>query len=260
MTWALALAVLLQEKYDKAAERVLFPEDEVLRAWSSRGEIERRLIGQITDRKVWAAAFRQIDEKLGLFSETSEVKVALEESSEDRPARGGGRRGRGGVRFNMRKLVDYFGKLEELSRLEREGKRVRWQVPPVKFETMVTHELVHVFCGSYAEKWLTEGVACYVAGDTSFLYAFQLRGGRVDGLDKMVPDEEAYPRGMAFFAWMEAEWGKDKVREFVDRVTHQGEAAADAAAAVTGRPWPRLVLEEKAWSAAYVAKFKAPPE
>lgn len=249
-------ALATQDRHDTAAERVVFPDEEALQSWRRRGDREKRLVALLTERKHWAAAFREIDEKLGLFSDESRVRVMIEDLDETWPAQGGGRNGKGAVRFNMRKLVEYQKKEDEHLRLVASGKKLKVIVPPTRLETILTHELVHVFCGTLPENWLTEGMACWAAGDTALFYGFNHRGARVEPLDRAVPAEDAYARGMLFFAWLEEQHGRGKVRELVARVREKSEAGGAAAAAVIGREWASLLPEEKTWSEKHLAKFK----
>jgi hypothetical protein len=253
----LLLALVAQEdRHAQAAARVKLPDEPALREWTGRGDRYRRIVALVTDRKHWAAAFRAIDEKLGLFTADCDVRVSIEDVKEAWPAKGGGRDGKGVVRFNIKPLVTYLAKLDEFAMLEKEGKAIAWVVPPTPLEGIVVHELAHVFCGATADKWLTEGIASYVAGEVTLLYAFNHRKSRVESLDRNMPDADAYARGMSFFQWMEEKFGRDKVREFADRVVRKGEPAKDAAAAVTGLVWERILLDERAWSADYIARFK----
>lgn len=256
----LLAAVPAQDKYGKAVERMLFPEESVLTELAGRSEVHQRLVLLLADPGIWARMFRVIDEKLGLFTEKCDIQVLIEENDEPQPARGTGKGGRGAVKFNLNRLVEYQKKVDEYQREKAAGKIVRWIIPPVKLEVIIVHEMAHVFCGTYEEKWLTEGAACYVGDDTSVLYAFNNRGARVEGLDQAVPDEDSYARGMAFFRWMEATCGGEKLRDFLKRLSQKGEKYREAAEAVTGLSWDRIVADEKTWSAAWLEKFKPEKE
>lgn len=257
---ALLLGVLfaLQADAEKAAAGIRMPEEKILKEWAAKGERQKRIIDLITDRRHWVEAIKLIDGKLGLFAGACEVEVTIEESPGPKPAHGKGEGGKGVVRFNMRKLVEYLARLDEYKELERGGKVLKWVIPPMKMEAIIHHELAHVFCGTFDDKWVTEGIASYVAAETTLVYSFNHRGGRVEGLDKPLPEADSYARGMAFFMWLEAIHGRDKVRAFADRIANRKESPAVAAAAVTGMSWDRLVLEERSWSAAWIARFKAP--
>ena len=256
----LALFVLaLLDQYDAASEKVRFPDDEVLREWSSRGEAHRKVIRMITDRTAWAKAFELVDHKLGMLPPKPEIGVSIEESEDPRPACSTGKEGRGIVRFNMRHLAQYQAKLDELAILEKEGKVARWIVPPMKMEAIIPHELTHVVTGGFEDLWVAEGLASYVASDDVVFYMFNQRKSRVDTLERLVPEADAYARGMAFFLWLEKEQGADGVRSFARKVSRERYTPARATSEIAGQAWESIVPVEKTWSAGYIAQFKPSP-
>lgn len=252
---ALLVAVLAvaQEPVERAVARVRFPEEE-MKAWARRGDVERRVIGWIGDRKAWKAALRKIEARLGFEIAKCSVKVELYEDDGTQPAQGGGRFGRGTVRFNMRRLVAYRRELDAAEG-KREGRTVRWVVPPMPFEAVLAHELSHVFCGTLEEKWVSEGLATYATADTSLMHAFVHDKRPVGTIEGVVEEADAYARGAAFFTWLEERAGRKAVHDFVRRVTRKGESTKAAASSAAGMPWSRLVLEEQAWSRDYFKKF-----
>lgn len=245
-----------QDVYENAADRVSFPEAAKLKEWRAKGPAERRIIDTFTDRAAWARAFRQVDEKLGLSNPESQVKVSFEDRTEGFGAQGYGKDGRGSVTFNMRVLKGLVKEIDRVESLKKSGAKFKLMIPYTPLEAILAHELTHVFCGAFPEAWLTEGIACYAAGDTSKLYGFAHAAKPVRALDQEIAEPlECEARGSAFFAWLET---KGKVHDFVGRLK-KGEAPRGAAAAVTGLTWEKLVAEEKAWSFAYLAKFKKAP-
>lgn len=259
MGLAFALLALL-DAYDTAAEKVRFPDGETQRQLSKPGASHRKVVNLVTDRGEWAKAFRTIHDRLGLLPAAPDIQVVIEDTDDKRPASGVGKDGRGTIRFNMRLLGPYQQKLDDFELARQSGKAVKWVVPPSRLDAIVTHELTHVVCGVMAEDWLTEGIASYTAGEEALFYEFNHRGSKVETLDRSVGETDAYARGMAFFRWMEKEFGQDKVRDFARRVSSgSGEKPGPAAAEVTGTTWDKLLLREQAWSAEYVAKFKTKP-
>lgn len=254
--FCLILALCAQDKSDLAAERVLFPDEETLNGWRAKGAVEKKIIDTLTDRAAWARAFRQVAEKLGLSNPESQVKVSFEDRTEGFGAQGYGKDGRGSVTFNMRVLKGLVKEIDRVESLKKSGAKFKLMLPYTPLEAILAHEITHVFCGAFPEAWLTEGIACYAAGDTSKLYGFAHAAKPVRALDQEIAEPlECEARGSAFFAWLET---KGKVHEFVGRLK-KGEAPRGAAAAVTGLTWEKLVAEEKAWSFAYLAKYKKAP-
>lgn len=258
VVFAIALVALL-DQYDRAAEKVRFPDDEVLRQWSSKSESHRKVINMISDRRSWAKAFEIVDHRLGMLPANPDIGVSIEDSEDNHPACSTGKEGKGVVRFNMRHLAAYQERLDEIANQEKGGKGMRWIIPPMRMEAIIPHELTHVVTGGFEELWLAEGLASYAASDEVVFYMFNLRKSRVDTLGRLVPEADAYARGMSFLLWLEKEHGADGVRTFARRVSREGVAPSRAAAEVAGQPWETIVLIEKTWSAEYIAQFRPSP-
>ena len=258
MLIVLALLAAL-DPYDRAAEKVQFPDDEALRQWSMKSEAHRKLILVISDRRAWARAFEIVDQRLGLFPANPEIRVTIEDSDDKRPACSAGKEGRGIVRFNMRHLAAYQEKIDEFDREKKAGKAVKWVVPPMRLEAVIPHELTHLVCGGAEDLWVAEGLASYAASDDYVFYKFNHSKSRVDTLDRVVPEDDSYARGMSFLQWLEMERGADAVRSFAKKVSREGVPPSKAAADVAGQPWEKLVLIEKTWSAEHIAQFKTVP-
>jgi hypothetical protein len=242
------------DRYEKAAARIRLPDAKARKTWAGKSEHHRRVVETLSDPANWAWALQAIEDRLGLFFPEGEVEVVFEELEERRPARGGGRDGKGIVKFNLRRLAEYAREVEQARK--RETGIAIWVVPPVTLESMITHELAHVSTGPCEEKWLAEGLASFAAGDTAFLFAFNDRGGRVEPLDRPVAEEDGYARGWAFLEWLREKHGAEKVRELAGFVRNEGAALAEAAPAVTGKTWAEVVKEEHAWSREFLSRFK----
>ncbi len=247
------------DRYDEAAERIRFPAADRLIEWASKGDAHRKLLVEFTDRKKFSAGFRMIEEKLGIFLPEVDVEVMFEESDDRRPARAGGKDGKGRIFFNLSRLVENERRLEDFEAQRRAGRNMVWLVPPTSYDVVVAHELVHVVCGTFQERWITEGLACWVAGDTASLHAFGHRKGTVESIDIPVTEDDAYPRGLLFFLWIEQRWNRPMVRAFIDRVRSRSESPGEALFALSGNTWARMSDEEQGWSKAYVARLKKAP-
>jgi len=253
------LLLALLDQYDRAAERIRIPESDVLAKWSDRSEAHRKLVEMISNRRNWSLAFEAIDHRLGIVPADPEIIVSIEDSDEARPACSSGKLGKGVIRFNMRILSEYQRRLDEIEREKKAGKQFKFLVPPMKMDGVIAHELTHVVCGGPTDFWIAEGLACYVAADDVVFYHYNHRKLRVDTLDHLVPEEDAYARGMAFFLWLEKEKGAAGVHDFTRWVVVKNSPPPAAAASVTGEPWEDLILKERNWSAEYISKFKSSP-
>jgi hypothetical protein len=255
---AVALLSFL-DQFDEAAVKVRFPADEVQLQWSAKSDTHRKLIKLITDRKEWAKSFQTIQGKLGILPAAVDIQVVIDEADNSRLAWSSGKEGRGTVCFNMKLLPPHLKRLDDVDQEIKAGRLAPWIIPPQRLDSLITHELTHVVCGGIEEVWLAEGLATYAAGDESYFYNFTRRAGRVDVVGDSLSVADAYPRGMAFFRWMEQEHGAAKLKEFVGRVAAGREKPGPAAAEVLGRPWEQILHREKAWSTEYISKFKTSP-
>ncbi len=255
MFHTLALAVLLQQeipaRYVEAAKGIELPD---LAPWREKSPQHAKAADVIGDRANWARGLKAIDDRLGLFADKPKIRVAVEESDEPRPAKGAGRRGEGEVRFNMRRVVEYIRKVEELERLREYGKEVKYRVPPTPLPVLIHHELAHCFAGSYDELWLTEGLAAYAATETAHLWDFQNRKAAVEALDA-VAERDAYARGYCALAWIAEKHGHEKLKAFVARVTGDRTAVRKAFEDATGKPWAESLAAERDWAREYLKSF-----
>lgn len=256
---AVLLGLLLQEeRHLKAAEKIELPAARELERWAESGDRARRIVATISDRKIWAAAFQAIEAKTGLFNENPRIKISIEESDGSQDAKGGGLLGEGRVIFNMKSLLVSAQKREEYVDSLIAGKAVRWIVPPARLEDTITHELTHVFAGSFREAWLTEGLASYVAADEAAIRSF-IHGKRpVEILDRVSAPEDVYARGWAFLSWLESTRGSDAVKAFVASVIRDRFKVREAAEAAAGLEWAELQRRERAWAENFIRAFGPP--
>jgi hypothetical protein len=245
-----------RDRYDDAAAQVIFPDEAVLRTWRERGVSTKRVLEVALDRKLWAAAFREIEVRLGLFDSRPEVAVSFRDDDDPRAAVSNGRGWKGSIALNLRILVPNQERIDQAAELEKSGRRIVWNIPPMTIRTVVMHELTHLACGSFDEKWFSEGVASYVPADPQCLYGFNQEKRPVEGLDRPTTESDAYARGMALFVWLEVRFGAGAVKELADLVVLRGETPRQGLVRVTRLKWEELVAEELAWSRDYLPKFK----
>jgi hypothetical protein len=251
----LLLLLAPKDRYEEASEKVRFPAAEKLVEWAEKGDLHRRILIEFTDRKKYAAGLRRIEEKMGVFRAELDIEVEFEETDDRRPARAGGKEGKGRIYYNLKRLAEYQRKADDFEAERRAGHNLVWVVPPPTSAGIIAHELTHVICGTFEEKWLTEGIACWVADDHTPLQSFNHRKGKIESLDLPVSEDDAYPRGLLFFLWMEQRWNRDMVRKFVGRVAAQG-SHKDALFDATGNTWARMAGEEQGWSQEYCKKLR----
>ena len=135
----LAGLLLVPTKYERAADRVVFPSAREMSRWANKSAGHKRVIAMIEDRAIWAKAFQRIERKLGLFNPEGRVQVYIEASSDPRPALGGGHQGTGHIRFNIPRLVRYLEELDAFNRLKAAGRIDRVIVPPMNFYKLICH-------------------------------------------------------------------------------------------------------------------------
>ncbi|HTD52779.1 MAG TPA: hypothetical protein VK780_07125, partial [Thermoanaerobaculia bacterium] len=106
-------------------------------------------------------------------------------------------------------------------------------LPDLKLQQLIAHELTHVFqfeilfggnfiraYTSGAPQWLTEGMASYFGNDEDSKDKMVLRDAVLADQVPEIAERQifgffAYRFGHAVFDFMESEWGKDGVRDFV---------------------------------------------
>ncbi len=257
-------AAWTRDPYRDMADGVHLPEpEEIAELLAQPGTPNRDredVLAFLLDRKVWATAFRRIDERLGLANPSPEVAIQFHglRTRGNQPAAGTGHGGRGLVYFDLDKYASLWRLLEDVWAKIRAGARTN--IPPADLRSTVPHELTHVFNGRLSgPTWLVEGMASYVQQDSSILYAL---GGRLSAQRASLPPidgrmgfEDAYPRGWIFFEYLLAKHGKDKVHAFARAVVEEGTDPEEAAAAVTGKTWSDLVADEQAWGATWLRKY-----
>ncbi len=253
-----------RDPYRAMAEGVRFPEPEDLQDLLAQGRTPLRdredVLAFLLDRKAWAAAFRKIDERLGLRNDTPEVTLEFRAlpTSGTQPAAGAGSRGVGVIYCDLDKYASLWRIMEDAWAKVRAGARV--SIPPADLRSTLPHELAHVFQGRLrGPEWLIEGMASYVQQDSSVLYGLASRlaaaRARVPGLDQAPRGPDAYPRGWVFFEYLASKHGREAVHAFVRRSVGEGAALEEAAETATGKPWSALVEEERAWAETWLRKY-----
>lgn len=240
------------DRAKKLADRVSFSKVE---AGSEEG---KRVLGLLTDRARWAAAFKEVEEKLGgAFRDETAVEVTFDYEGEEFAKMAG----KTTLRFNLRKLEAYQKNLDDLERrrrdLAKQGKRMVFRLPPARMERFIPHELTHVLQkqrGVEAPEWFDEGLAQWVGDDPNVLTGFALAGKKPDSIDAPLAEaNDVYPRGHLFFKWLD---GKGALRKGVAAAFFGGVPWKKALEEATGLGWDAILAAEKEWSVREVEKLR----
>jgi len=257
---AVALVLLLgsvarpQEDPFRAAvdAGVTFPAREELDRIGKKSAWHKKVVATLLDPALWASSLKTLEERTGIKVDKIEIKILIAEIP-NAPACGTGRAGKGSVTLDLDKLAKYEKGAEETRRrMERPGAIV--VVPPARLELTIPHELTHCFQGVDQPEWFMEGMADYVGRDPNHVSSFKQAKVKLKAIDAEIPHDHVYARGRAFFEWLEAAHGAEKLKKFI-ALALEGKPAAEAAAAVTGSDWAAITKAETEWSSAWVKKF-----
>ncbi len=233
-----------EEKYKKAAEGINLPSDSEMDEYIEKGESYKELIEWMRDRNNWAKAFKKIEEKLGLFSDSPSVKVSFSKDTRGYQMVSRGTKAKGYIKVNIESVATVIAGMKK-------GK-----APGITIAGLFTHELVHTFQGFTEPLWLVEGWSEYAAGNTNLLITNFVYGkASVSHVDK-ASGVATYGRGLMFFNYLKEKHGEDKLKEFVGMCINKRTRHKEALEKVTGLKWDDLIEEEKEWSANWLKEFK----
>ncbi len=264
---ALLLAILVQGDHAvEVMKRVTLPSPESVTGWEGKGPEYKQLLEILLKRENWITAIRQCEDRVGAFSIAWEIEVKLGEWDGTHVASGDRVGDKGQIRFNLRKLGDYERKMDgyrqQAEELKKKGKTMYWKVPPIRYERIIHHELVHVLQGEYKSPgWFHEGLASWVGDDANYIAAFAHAKKPVQSIEVDLsadPDDE-YARGHVFFKWLEDRNGKDGVKRLFTMTAIDGGDWKKSLEEVTGLEWAKIVAVEGEWSEGCVKK-KRPKE
>jgi len=250
----LSLAALqgADDRAKKNAERIAFAKVE------PRSDEEKRVLALLTERSRWAAAFKEVEEKLGgAFKDDTAVEVTFDYEGDEFAKMAGAVK----IRFNLRKLEAYQKKLDDLDRQRRElakqGKRMTFRLPPAKFDRFIPHELTHVLQkqkGVEAPEWFEEGLAQWVGDDPNVLIGFVLAERKVESIEAPAAEaNDVYPRGHLFFKWLDS---KGAIKKTCAAALFGGVPWKKALEEATGLAWDNLLTTERDWSLKEVDKLR----
>jgi hypothetical protein len=224
-------------------------------------EVQKRVDAFLRRKEHWTAAFKAVESKLSPFPAELAVEASFDLQGES-PSHGGVADGKAFVRFNLRRLGDYQVKIDAIEKqrkeLAKQGKRVVFHIPPIRFERLIHLELARIrLDGLMLPEWMELGLSAWVADEMNYLAGFAVNGKKVEDVDAGVAEPQDYfGRGHVFWKWMDSKGASGKaVQALLAKVDAQ-KAVSDAA----GMPWEALKAAEKDWSAKQVEKLRPPPK
>lgn len=214
----------------------------------------RRVVDYILQKEHWVGAFSEIAAKFGNFQDDLSLGVDFRHVGGEAAITSG--RGRlWKISFNLQRLTELQKQLDELEKLKKEGRQVQFQVPPLKMDRLIYHEMTHVLqAGFDGPGWFVEGMAQMVGDDFNAIHQFIHDKRKVRGLDQAIVDRvETYARGHLFWKWLDTRGATPKTYElaFVRRLPWK-----QALEQATNRSWENLVADEKEWSESELQRMK----
>lgn len=222
------------------------PPPEALKKWRSRGAYYDRALNILCYPEVWVQALLSIHECTGLFDGAFEVELAFKKSDL------GFGVDPGQVHFDLDRLVDYLKKVDYVA-AEKAETEAQVLLPPIDIRTLVTHALTRLYQGIPEPSWFSFGMACYASRSPYWLCTLKLVRAEIGDISRVTTEKNRhFGRGHAFFEWLEATSGREKVREFIKRCVRDKEKIEEAASKATGLAWDEIVKKEAAWSRDYI--------
>ena len=265
MTLATAwpLLLLFQQSADDHAkavvDRIAFPTAEQVKSWADKGPEYANVLGIVMKRETWTAAVKFIEEHVGPFADDWKIAVTLEEWEGSHASHGERTEKAATVKFNMKRLSAYEKKMIDLRRQEAElmkkGKRFAWKIPPLKYDRLIVHELVHIVQGTGgAPDWFREGMASWAGADPNYVMAFLYNNDAVKEVDSPLEGDDLYGRGHLFMMWLESKAGREVFKKAAKAIFLDGGEVKGSLEKLLGMAWDKLSAEELAWTTQYAKK------
>ncbi len=238
---------------DAVEKGVTFPPADEVAAWKRKGQSYREVLDVFLDKSSWAKALRRVDRRLGLVGDSVEIKVSFVKQSFAAPCSGGGTAGKGSVGLDVESLANYWRRKKDHEARAPGNVTV---VPPPDPIGMIAHELAHCYQGGAGRQpaWFLEGMATYAADDWHFAAFHRHEKEPVKEVDQSSEYKFAYGRGWAWFEWLAATHGAEKLKALLDATVGKGVAVDKAAAELLGRDWAALKAAERDWTAKWMAE------
>ena len=244
----LLLAALRDERADRFFDRMKIDPPDL------SDDVQRRVVVYLLQKELWVGAYTEISNRLGVFPDNLDVGVDFKYGGPEAAvtvSQGTERK----IRFNLKRLVEHQKQLDEVARLKREGKAIEFDVPPMKMDRLIPHEMTHVFQGvTDAPRWFIEGMAQLMGDDLNAVCQFVHEGRKVRGVDAEITESnEIYARGHLFWKWLDQRSATPKAIELAFGRRIPWKKALEEA---TNRTWADIVAEEREWSAREIRRLK----
>lgn len=260
---AVALLFLLLQSPDDHAKavvgRIAFPKAEEVKRWADKGPEFANVLDVVMKRETWTAAVKFIEEHVAPFADDWKIEVTLAEWEGNHPAEGERVDKAAPVKFNMKRLSAYEKKMIDFRRqeaeLKKKGKRFAWKIPPLKYDRLIVHELVHVVQGTYkSPEWFHEGLASWAGADPNYVMAFLYNNEEVKDVEKPLEGDDLYGRSQLFMMWLEKKAGRDAFKKLAKATIVDGGETKPALEKLLGTTWEKIAAEELAWTTQYGKK------
>jgi hypothetical protein len=223
-----------------------------------KDEEARRVVEILMKKEHWVGAFSALAEKFGHFPDGLVVTVDFNHSGEEL-AQAGGRKTKGIVSFNLDRLAEGQRAIDQVLETKRaaeaRGQKFVMTVPPLKFERIIYHELMHVLQQSYeAPLWFLEGMAQLAGEDPNMMYGFAHERKKIQSIDvELKARQDVYARGHFFWKWLDSRHLSQRV---VEITVVQRRPWKEALIEATGLSWESLVDTEREWSERELEKLR----
>ena len=244
----LLLPVLRDDRAERLFDRMRIDPPELSE------DLERRVVVFILQKEHWVGGFREVANLFGPFPEELDLTVDFKLDG-PQAAQTASRLKERKISFNLKKLCELQQSFDKFAQLKREGRQPVFNVPPLRMERLVCHELTHVLQGGCdAPKWFTEGMAQLAGDDLNAVRRFIHDKKAVRPVDGEITEpNEIYARGHLFWKWLDTRGAVAKTYElaFVKQVPWK-QALEEA----TNRSWTNIVADEREWSTGEIDRLK----
>jgi len=256
---AMLLLLVVQSPDDRAravVDRIAFPKADQVKTWADKGPEYKNVLDVVLKRETWRSAVKFVEENLAPIADDWKIEVSLSEWEGNHPAEGERKGTSAPVKFNMKrlsayelKMIDYRRQAEEL---KKKGKRLDWKVPPLKYDRLIVHELVHVVQGEYASpEWFREGIASWAGADPNYVMAYLYNNEEVKDVESPLEGDDLYGRSQIFMLWLEKRWGREIFKKTVKATILDGAEVKEALSKLLGMTWENIAAEERTWTTQY---------
>ncbi len=259
----LAILLLVSQSADDRAgavvDRIAFPKAAEVKSWTDKGPQFKNVLDVVLKREHWKSAVKFIEEHLGPIADDWKIEVSLAEWEGDHPSEGERKGKAAPVRLNMKRLSAYEKKMidfrQQEQELKKKGKRFAWKIPPLKYDRLIVHELVHIVQGEYkSPAWFHEGLASWAGADPNYVMAYLYHNDDVKDVESPLEGDDLYGRSQLFMMWLEKKAGREAFKKLAKATIFDGGEAKAALEKLLGAAWEKISAEELAWTTQYAKK------